>query len=169
MRVACRGDARNAESEFGHGDDDGGPHSEGAVVLRLFETFALRDYRKYVALFVAHGNDNSFMKPRNIVFSFGLYIAALGVALWIRYPSVLGESVLHSYLSTSERELLFLLDIVTFGSVSAVIGGVHIAFVRYLQNRIISFLDSNNDWFDTVCAMFSSPGRCLLDYAAALR
>ena len=132
MRVACRRDARNAESEFGHGDDDGGSHSEGAVVLRLFETFALRDYRKYVTLFVRHDNDNSFMKPRDIVFSFVLYVATLSAALWLRYPSVLRETVLHSYLSTAEREMLFILDIFTFGSVSAVIGGVLSAFVDSL-------------------------------------
>lgn len=132
MRVACRRDARNAQGEFGHGDDDGGSHSEGAVVLRLFETFALRDYRKSVTLFVRHRNDNSFMKPREIVFSFVLYVAALSAALWLRYPHVLRESVLHSYLSTAEREMLFILDIFTFGSVSAVIGGVLFAFVDSL-------------------------------------
>lgn len=132
MRIACRRDARNAQGEFGHGDDDGGSHSEGAVVLRLFETFALRDYRKYVTLFVRHDNDNSFMKPRDIVFSFVLYVATLSAALWLRYPSVLRETVLHSYLSTAEREMLFVLDIFTFGSVSAVIGGVLIAFVDSL-------------------------------------
>ena len=132
MRIACRRDARNAQVEFGHGDDDGGSHSEGAVVLRLFETFALRDYRKYVTLFVRHDNDNSFMKPRDIVFSFVLYVATLSAALWLRYPSVLRETVLHSYLSTAEREMLFILDIFTFGSVSAVIGGVLSAFVDSL-------------------------------------
>lgn len=132
MRIADRRDARNAQGEFGHGDDDGGSHPEGAVVLRLFETFALRDYRKYVTLFVRHGNDNSFMKPREIVFSFVVYVAALSVALWLRYSHVLGESVLHSYLSTAEREMLFILDIFTFGSVSAVIGGVLVAFVDSL-------------------------------------
>lgn len=72
------------------------------------------------------------MKARDIGISFVLCIAMLSVALWIRYPSVLGESVLHSYLSTAEREVLFMMDILTFGSVSVVIGGVRLVFVPYL-------------------------------------
>lgn len=68
------------------------------------------------------------MNPNQIGIILLFYAASVLLALLVRYSSLRNLSVRDAYLSIAGNELLFLLDIVSFGSVSSLIGGVSIPF-----------------------------------------
>lgn len=68
------------------------------------------------------------MNPNQIGIILLFYALSILLAFLVRYSSLHDLSVRDAYLSIAGNELLFLLDIVSFGSVSSLIGGVSIPF-----------------------------------------
>ena len=72
------------------------------------------------------------MNPNQIGIILLFYAISVLLALFVRYSSLHDNSVRDAYLSIAGNELLFLLDILSFGSVSSLIGGVGIPFFTSL-------------------------------------